>query len=317
MIKPRLFASKCLGFAACRWDGVTIRDAFVESLKPYVEYVTTCPEVEAGLGVPRDPIRIVSQSGEFHLVQPSTGKDMSSEMKSFAGHFLGSLGDIDGFILKDRSPSCGIDSVKVYPKIGPSASVARASGFFGAAVLERFGDMPIETEGRLTNYRIREHFLTRIFTFAGFRGVKEAGRMGALVDFHARNKLLIMSYSQKGLSILGSLTANRDGLKQDKVFDEYEKCLHNTMARISRYTANINILTHSLGYFKDKLSADEKKFFLALVTEYRDGKVPLSVPVNVAKSYIVRFGEAYLARQTFFEPYPPGLVSITDSGAGR
>ncbi|MDD5136876.1 MAG: DUF523 domain-containing protein, partial [Candidatus Omnitrophica bacterium] len=175
--KPRVFASRCLGFAVCRWNGLTIRDDFVEELKPHVEYVTACPEVEVGLGVPRDPIRIVAKGAALRLVQPASGKDVSAAMTDFAKRFLGSIGDIDGFILKDRSPSCGVDNVKVYPGPGPSASVARAHGFFGDEVMKRFGDLPVETEGRLTNYRIREHFLSRIFAFADFRRVKKAKKM--------------------------------------------------------------------------------------------------------------------------------------------
>jgi len=171
--KPRLFVSKCLSVAACRWDGVTIQDDFVNSLKSHVDFVTACPEVEIGLGVPRDPIRIVSRSsGELKLVQTKTGKDVSGAMKSFARKFLEKLGEIDGFILKDRSPSCGLDNVKVYGTLESSASIAMTHGFFGAEIPKHFSHLPIETEERLTNHKIREHFLARVFASADLRREK-------------------------------------------------------------------------------------------------------------------------------------------------
>jgi len=142
--KPRIFASKCLGFAACRWNGVAISDPFIESLKERVDFITVCPEVEIGLGVPRDPIKVVSKNGKLRLVQSGSGRDVSGEMKDFTDKFLGSLGEVDGFILKAGSPSCGI------------------GGFFGSGVLARFAHLPVETEERLTNPGIRERFLEKI-----------------------------------------------------------------------------------------------------------------------------------------------------------
>lgn len=177
--RPRLFVSKCLGFAACRWNGVAISDPFVESLKPHIECVTACPEVEVGLGVPRDPIRIVSRSGKKRLVQPASGKDVSAAMKSFAKRFLKSVGEIDGFILKDRSPSCGICNVRVYACLESSVSIARTDGFFGREVLARFGDLPVETEKRLSNRKIRERFLALIFASAmarASRSITDSGK---------------------------------------------------------------------------------------------------------------------------------------------
>jgi uncharacterized protein YbbK (DUF523 family) len=165
-VKPQVFISKCLGFAKCRYNGLTIPDEFVTNLKPHVDFHPVCPEVEIGLGIPRDPIRIVSIKKKLHLVQPATGKDLTEEMTDFSTSFLNSLKTVDGFLLKNRSPSCGIKDVKVYPGTGKVASIARDSGFFGAAVLEKFPFSAIEDEGRLKNYRIREHFLTKLFTLA-------------------------------------------------------------------------------------------------------------------------------------------------------
>lgn len=169
--KPKIFVSKCLGFAACRWNGAVIPDKFIEKLNQHAHFTTVCPEIAIGLGVPRDPLRIVSVNDEQRLLQPNTGKDVSIQMETFAKEYLASLKEIDGFILKDRSPSCGVKGVKVYIGKEDRGTVSTAAGFFGRSVLQRFGHVPIETEGRLMDYTLREHFLTQIFTFARFRTV--------------------------------------------------------------------------------------------------------------------------------------------------
>jgi uncharacterized protein YbbK (DUF523 family) len=181
---PNIVISKCMGFAACRYNGVTIPDAFVQQLEPFVTYLPVCAEVEIGLGVPRDPVRIVLVNDEPRLLQPATGADMTEKMQTFSAAHLDSLSDIDGFILKGRSPSCGIKDVKLYRGMEKGAAVARkGNGFFAQAVLERYGHLPVEEEGRLTNFTIREHFLTALFALADFRAVKASGAMGDLVRF--------------------------------------------------------------------------------------------------------------------------------------
>ncbi len=316
-VKPKVVVSKCLGFAACRYNGATIRDDFVQSLEPFVEFITTCPEVEIDLGIPRDPIRVVLMDEEPHLIQSSTGLDVSDKMNEFTASFLATVADADGFILKSRSPSCGIKDVKIYPRLGKASPVGKSHGFFGGAVLTRFPQLPIEDEGRLTNFRIREHFLTQLFTIANFREVKKSRKMKDLVQLHAENKYLLMAYNQKEMRIMGKIVANHDKKLVDEVFHVYEEHLLTALHRPPRHTSNINVLMHGLGYFSDELSAEEKAFFLDSLEQYRAAKVPLSVCLAVLRSWIIRFDEGYLKQQTFFAPYPPELVEITDSGKGR
>jgi len=316
-VKPRVVVSKCLGFAHCRYNGLMISDEFVSKLEPHVEFNPVCPEVEIGLGVPRDPIRVISVDGKLRLVQPATGKDVTDEMLSFAGSFLGSIGDVDGFILKSRSPSCGIKDVKVFTGMGKSAPVSKDAGFFGGAVLGRLPHLPIEDEGRLTNFSIREHFLAKIFTFSSFREVKLSNSMKELVRFHSENKLLLMAYNQKELKILGRITANHEKRPFAEVIEDYGRHLSNAFFRAPRYTSNINVMMHAMGYFSRDLSHNEKSFFLDSLERYRSGKVPLSSNTSILRSWVIRFGSEYLMHQTFFEPYPEDLVEITDSGKGR
>ena len=142
--KPVIVVSKCLGFDACRYNGVTIENGFVESLKKHVRYIQTCPEMEIGLGVPRDPIRIAKDGNGLGPFQPSTGKDVTEKMVSFSSGFLGSLKAVDGFILKYRSPSCGIKGVKIYHSRDPGSGSSKGMGFFGKTVLEKYGYLPVQ-----------------------------------------------------------------------------------------------------------------------------------------------------------------------------
>jgi uncharacterized protein YbgA (DUF1722 family) len=224
---------------------------------------------------------------------------------------------VDGFILKNRSPSCGFTDVKFYsgPEKGPV--IGKTAGFFGSAVLEQFGDRAVEDEGRLKNLSIREHFLTRVFVFASFRRLQQSPSMGALVRFHAENKLLLMAYNQTKMRELGRIVANADGKRTGTVFELYEQSFRKAFQKPPRHASPINVLMHTLGYFKKELSAREKRHFLEMLEAYRQGRTPLSSAVSILRSWIMRFETTYLYGQTFFSPFPEELMALDDSGRGR
>ena len=312
--KPTVVVSKCLGFEHCRYNGEIIAAPFVQKMVPHVNFVVVCPEVESGLGVPREFLRLVAVDGEPRLLQPQTGHDHTEQMQSFAASFLDGLTDIDGFILKNRSPSCGLNDVKMYASTQKGAAATKGQGMFGGTVMERFPHLAVEDEGRLNNFRIREHFLTRAYTLAAFRAVKASGAMKELVRFQAENKLLLMAYHQTEMRAMGRIVANPDRRPFDQVIAEYEPHLYAAFTRPPRCTSHINVLMHALGYFSDGLSSQEKAFFLNALQKYREGVVPVSTNRGLIQSWIVRFGQDYLAHQTYFEPYPEALLELTDSG---
>ena len=316
-VKPTVVVSKCLEFEACRYNGDKLSDATVRNLQPYVEFIPVCPEVEIGLGVPRETIRIVDQDGTQKLVQPSTGADLTEKMQRFSNVFLSTLPDVDGFILKNRSPSCGTRDVKIYAGLGKAPTKGKGAGLFGSAVLAEFSHLAIEEEGRLSNFIIREHFLTQLFTIAHFKTLKKNKSMKALVEFQSDHKYLFMAYNQKKKKELGRVIANKEKRLIDEVFAKYEEILYVLLNRTPRYTSNINVCQHIFGYFKSKLKKEEKDHFLSLLSKYAEKKVPLSSLLTILKSWAIRFEETYLLRQTYFEPYPEMLVEITDSGKGR
>jgi uncharacterized protein YbgA (DUF1722 family)/uncharacterized protein YbbK (DUF523 family) len=279
-------------------------------LKPHVEFLPVCPEVEIGLGVPRDPISIIEKQKKKYLLQPSTDRDVSQQMSSFAQQFLSEQHNIDGFLLKSQSPSCGTRDVKIYPAVIHSAAIRREAGFFGEQVLARFPFLAVEDEMRLQNPTIRHHYLTKIFTLATFRTVKETGLLQQLLKFHTENKFLLMGYSQKELRILGNVLANQDKQPLDNVFSDYEHHLFLAFSKAPRYTSEINVLDHAFGYISQDLSTQEKQFYAGLIEKFRNGQISLSVPINLVRSWVIRFEQPYLLPQTFFQPYPDELLDV-------
>ncbi len=313
--KPQVVVSKCLGFAKCRYNGQIIHEEFIERIRPYVNFLPVCPEVEIGLGIPRDPVRIVFLNKKLRLMQPSTGHDVTEKMDGFAISFFSSIGDIDGFILKNRSPSCGIKDVKVYPGMGKVASISRTSGFFGGAVLNHFQNLAIEDEGRLKNFKIRDHFLTKLFSIVRFKKLKNLSSFKSLEEFHSKNKLLLMAYNEKELGILDKIVENHDKKPISDLVRDYEQHFLQAFSRSPSYTSIINVLLHVIEHFSN-LNQNEKALFLDSIQKYRSGIMSLCGITTLIKSWIIRFNEDYLEKQTFFDPYPEDLVTcflLTDS----
>ena len=317
-VKPVVVVSRCLGFEGCKYNGQMDSSHLVEKLKDFVDFITVCPEVQIGLETPREAIRLVKENENtpIKLLQYKTERELSKEMIRFGEKFLSELTTVDGFILKGRSPSCGIKEVKIYKGIEKGSASVKGKGLFAEIVLEKFPGLAIEDEGRVKNYNIRQHFLTKLYIMKNFRVIKESGHIEDLMEFHSNNKLLLMSYNQKQLKILGSILGNHGELNTKNVYEEYEKNLILTLNRLPRYTSNINVLTKSMGYFSSKLTHREKEFILETIEKYRDSKVPFSVPLYVIKSNAIRFEEKNLINQSFFEPYPLELDNVTDSGKG-
>lgn len=312
--KPRIVVSRCLGFAHCRYNGDVIRDDFVKNLSPFVEYITVCPEVEIGLGVPRKPIRLIKEDGKFELYQTATDKLFTQEMQEYNDRVLDTLEDIDGFILKGRSPSCGIKDVKVYNGRGKAPVLGKDAGVFGGAVLEKFPHLPVDEEGRLTNLKIREHFLTKLYTMKRFKKIEKEGAMKDLVGFHADNKYLLIAYNQNKGKELGNIVANHRKLSFEEVVKNYKEGLSQALTETPKYTNYINSLMHMFGYFSSELNYEEKQFILDSFVKYKNDKVHLSVPVNLLKGYVLRFKDKNLINQTIWEPFPDELLDISDTG---
>jgi uncharacterized protein YbgA (DUF1722 family)/uncharacterized protein YbbK (DUF523 family) len=304
--RPRVVISRCIDFDACRYNGQVISTSLRGELEPHVDFLPICPELEIGLGVPRDPVRLVRRNGEARMVQPSTGRDLTRAMGAFSKRFLSGVGEVDGFILKSRSPSCGPRNAKVYQ--GEDGPPAPGSGLFAARVEESFPGAAISDEGRLNNLVLRDHFLTRLFTLTAFREMSERRSPGALVDFQARNKLLLMGYNQARMRAMGRIAGEQRSAPIASVLARYREELEPALSRPPRIGPNVNVLMHALGHFSSELSAREKAHFLDLLEAYRERRAPLSAVTSLLRSWAVRFEVPYISEQTYFAPFPEALV---------
>lgn len=329
--RPKLFVSRCLGFEACRYNGAVIEDPLVAKLAALCDVVTACPEKETGLGVPRDPVRLARSDGRIRMIQPATGRDHTETMTAFcaakaaelAGTAPGSarppagLPAVDGAVLKSRSPSCGMKDVKIYRSTEPGAMADTGTGLFGASVLEALDGAPVEDEGRLKNYTIREHFLSCLFALSRFRTVAESGGPRELSEYQARHKLLFLAINQASMRRLGRIAANLEKRPFPSVLSDYRAELGTLFGSPAKPGGIINTALHAFGGFSDRLSPLERKYFLDAVEEYRDERIPASALFALLKSWAVRFEVRYLLDQVFLDPFPKALVEITDSGKGR
>lgn len=315
--RPRIVLSACMEIDACRHDGQQISDEFVRWLRPHVDLVPVCPEVEIGLGVPRDTIRLVAEGERTRMVQPATGNDLTARMHDFSQRYLDELGEVDGFVLKAGSPSCGTGGVKVYAgEQRGSAAVRTEAGLFAANVQARYGDIAVETDGRLRNYPIRHHFLTRIFACAELRELGPRPRAAALADFQRRHKHLLMTYDQHRMRELGAIAADGKGRSDADRFRDYSAGFHEALAHMPSHESYINSLMHMYGHFKKSLGAVETDEFMAQLEDFRHHRLPLHAVTSVIRSWCSRFAYDYFADQSLLEPYPRELVQMRDSGKG-
>jgi uncharacterized protein YbbK (DUF523 family)/uncharacterized protein YbgA (DUF1722 family) len=309
-VVPKIVISRCIEFDKCRYNEQSIKSDFVKDLKPFVEFKKVCPEIEIGLGVPRNPIRLVKEGDDIRLVQPSTNRDLTEVMKEFSNNFLNDLDDVDGVILKSRSPSCGLKDVKVYDKVNAVAPSFKSSGLFGKTVLTFFSNTVIEDEGRLRNSSIRNHFLVKLYTYTRFRTVKNSYSLEKLNAFHKNNELLFNTYNKKAHLALKQFMNKKTKKNFEEIIAQFQEYLNKIFAKGSQCSSNLNFLIETFAHIKNKLSDKEKAFFLDIIDEYRTGKISAQVPLQLLKSWIIRFDIEFLITQTIFNPYPRELLDI-------
>ena len=305
----RIGISSCLLGNKVRWNaGHKLNRYLADTLGQFVEYVPVCPEVEAGFGVPRESFRLVGDPEKPRLITFKSKTDHTDQMNNWAEKRVKELEkeDLCGFIFKSDSPSSGMIRVKVYGNKGMPRKVG--VGLFARAFMEHFPLVPVEEDGRLNNPLIRENFILQIFTMKRWRESIAAKRsMGKLVDFHTRNKLLLLSHSQKHYRMMGKLVAEGKKLPIGKLYEQYQQLLMEALRLKTTIKKNSNVLQHLMGYFKKQLTADEKQELLEVFGHYRNSLVPLIVPITLINHYVRKYDQPYLKQQTYLNPHPMEL----------
>jgi uncharacterized protein YbgA (DUF1722 family)/uncharacterized protein YbbK (DUF523 family) len=308
-MKIKLGISSCLLGNQVRFDGGHAWERFLtDTLGQYVEYVPVCPEVECGFGIPREALRLVGDPASPRLITVHTRQDHTDRMSSWARKRVSDLEkeNLCGFIFKSKSPSSGMERVKVYDENG--VPVKKGVGLFARAFMEHFPLLPVEEEGRLHDPTLRENFIERIFALQRWRAlVDQKKKIAALVEFHTRHKLLILSHSPKHYQEMGRLVARATTIPLQKLYEQYQTCLMEALSIKSTAKKNSNVLQHMMGYFKDQLSADEKQEMLETIDLYRQGVVPLIVPITLINHYVRKYNQPYLREQYYLQPHPVEL----------
>ena len=306
----RLGISSCLIGEKVRFDGGHKRDVFlVESLGPFVEWVPVCPELECGMGSPREALRLIRKGGDVHLVTTKTARDYTDTMRRYARRRLDELagGDLCGFVLKKDSPSCGLERVKEYGSAGVPVKSGR--GIFAAALVERCPTLPMEEEGRLSDPRLRENFIERIFAYRRLRDFFDSRwALGDLVRFHTRQKMTLLAHVPEAYRQLGRMVAAAKSIPREEVGERYTTKFMETLRAIATPRRHANVLQHMLGHFKDALDRDSRLELLELIEAHRTGRVPLIVPITLLRHHIRRCRIEYLADQVYLDPHPAELM---------
>jgi uncharacterized protein YbgA (DUF1722 family)/uncharacterized protein YbbK (DUF523 family) len=298
--------SSCLLGNNVRYDGGHALDRYLtDTLGRFVTYVPVCPEVACGFSTPREALRLVGDPAAPRLVTVHTGQDHTARMLSWARGKVAELEkeNLCGFIFKSRSPSSGMERVKVYDEHG--VPVKKGVGLFARVFMEHFPLLPVEDEGRLHDPALRENFIERIFTFQRWREVlRQKKSISALVSFHTRHKLLILSHSTKHYQAMGKLVAAAQKSEMQSCYAQYQILLMEALRSKAAARKHSNVLQHMMGYFKKDLSADEKQELLETIELYRRELVPLIVPVTLISHYVRKYGQPYLKDQYYLNPHP-------------
>nr|WP_320017178.1 DUF523 and DUF1722 domain-containing protein [uncultured Desulfobacter sp.] len=307
MLTPiKIGISSCLLGNKVRYDGGHSHDRFLtQTLGLFAEYVPVCPEVECGMPTPREAVRLVGPTENPRLVTQKTGKDKTEQMQTWIKGRLKELTkeDLCGFIFRSKSPSSGLYRIRVY---GDDGKVRKNGiGLFAKAFTDVFPRIPVEEAGRLHDPKVRENFIERIFSLQRWRTLLGQNKsLGGLVEFHTKNKLIILSHNQDIYREMGRLVAQGKNYDLSGLFDRYEELLLKALKLKTTLKKNINVFHHMLGYFKKNLSGDEKQELLSVIDQYRSGYVPLIVPITLIKHYVMKYDQPWLKAQTYLNPHP-------------
>jgi len=309
-LEIKIGISSCLLGEAVRYDGGHQKDAYVTgALSRHFTWVSVCPEMELGLGAPRETLRLVGDAAAPRLVATQSGTDLTQAMETYARARVGALGGLglSGYILKRASPSCGMERVKVYTDAGmPSRS---GTGLFARRLMATYPLLPVEEEGRLSDARLRDNFITRVFAYRRLRALNESGAKARdIVAFHTAHKFLLLAHSPVDYAQLGRLLGNLKGQPRGAWLAHYGEGFMRALGVSATPRKHVNVLQHIMGFFKDRLSAGEKKELGDLIGDFGRGLVPLVVPITLINHYVARFGVTYITDQIYLSPHPKELM---------
>lgn len=308
--KIQVGISACVLGQGVRFDGGHKRLGFVDrDLRQYVSFVPVCPEVAIGMGIPRPTIRQVEDDGQLLVVGSTTSDvDVTDDLNQFSQTQAQSLNGLSGFVVCAKSPSCGMERVKVYH---PKGHTLRhdSVGVFTKALMEQHPLLPVEENGRLCDPVLRENFVTRVFAYQAWQQLIASGLTAdKLVKFHSRYKFLVMANHQVSYRTLGQLISDLRSSTLEDVADEYITGLMFALKQRAGRKGHTNALMHLQGYFKRFIGTNERQALADVIDKYRQGLLPLMAPMTLIQHLLIKFPNDYLSKQVYIKPHPEKLA---------
>lgn len=303
----QLGISSCVLGQEVRFDGGHRRSAFcTDQLADYVKFVPLCPEMAIGLGKPRPSIRLQRNGTDVSAVT-SKGDDVTAALREFGQQAARQHNFLSGYILCGKSPSCGMERVRVYDAVG-RCNVKEGVGLFAAELMKANPLLPLEENGRLNDLTLRENFITRVYAYHDWLSLLHKGLTArALIDFHSRYKFLLLAHNPKVYYELGPLLAKLSEDFEHKA-DTYIHAFMGALKQVATRKRQCNVLQHIQGFFKDKLSSSQRQELARVIENYRQGLVPLLAPLTLINHFLNEYPNEYIRRQRYLNPYPETLA---------
>ncbi len=308
--KPKIGISACLLGENVRFNGGHKQSQLCsEVLAAYFDFVPLCPEVAIGLGIPRETIRLVGDAASAQAVGSVHRElNVTAPLGEYGEKMAAEHSDLCGYIFMQKSPSCGLERVKVYRENGAPVD-GGGRGIYAQAFCARHPNLPVEEDGRLNDPVLRENFLTRVFVYASWQQLLGEGlSRHRLLAFHARYKYLLMAHSPAHYKSLGNLLGGMaKGEDLDALGSGYFSALMSGLKKCATRGTHTNVLQHISGYLKQAISADDKQEMQTVIGQYRQGIVPLVVPLTLLKHHFRLHPDRYIAQQAYLQPHPENL----------
>ncbi len=307
--KPKIAISACLLGAEVRFNGGHKESRLCsQALSEHFDFVPLCPEVAIGLGIPRQPIRLVGDSAKPQAVgSVDSTLDVTHALHDYGASMAATHTDICGYIFMQKSPSCGLERVKVYQDGGRPAELS-GRGIYANAFCAAHPDLPAEEDGRLNDPVLRENFLTRVYAYSAWQDLlKEGLTRRSLTEFHARYKYLLMAHHPVQYKTLGNLLGSLGKNPPQAIAAQYFSELMKALKKCATRRTHTNVLQHISGYLKQSISREDKQEMQQLIGQYLHGVVPLVVPLTLLKHHFRLHPDPYIARQVYLQPHPENL----------
>ena len=301
--------SSCLLGNEVRHDGGHKRNVYVTStLSEYFDFRPYCPEMAIGLGTPRPTIRLTRSDSGIRLTGSDNAElDVTDDMNAWSTSAIPGMRDLSGFILKNNSPSCGMERVRVYDANG--APSRDGIGLFADNLMKAMPWLPVEEEGRLNDAMLRENFIQRVFVYYRWQQMThQAFTVSQLMEFHQRHKFILLAHNEEEYRKLGPLIASVTKANLQQIADEYLTRMMTCLKSRASRKRHSNVLMHVMGFLKNKIGSDDKQELIEILDSYRNGRVPLIVPITLMRHHLRRFPDEYISSQYYMSPYPEELM---------